>query len=264
MKAGIRSSAIITYTTWKALFLRAAVNSLSASRMAWFWMLAEPIAFIIVMMLFFTIIRVRTIGGINTAVWVMAGMLAFLMFRRVAMQTMNAVRENKNLYNLPQIRPFDTVLIRAALEGFLMTIITITLLAGAALYGLDVVPVDPLAVLEAFFGLWLLGIGVGLIGSVAIALAPPVGTAINFIMSRPLFILSGVLFPVGLVPYPYQSWLMLNPVAHGLEAARLGFAPYYHVAAAMSVGFIFVCALVTIFFGMSLHFKYAKRLAAIK
>lgn len=264
MAAGIRSSAIITYTTWKALFLRAAVNSLSTSRMAWFWMLAEPIAFILLLMWVFTALRVRTIGGINTAVWIMAGMLAFLMFRRVAIQSLNAITANKKLFVLPQIRPFDTVLMAAALEGFLMTIVAILLLAGAALYGMDVIPVDPLAVIEAFFGLWLLGVGIGLIGSVAVELAPPVGAVINFILSRPLYFLSGVIFPITLVPYPYRDWLMLNPLVHGLEAARLGFAPYYHVGADLSVAYLFAWAIGTLFFGMALHVRYANRLALKK
>lgn len=254
----------ISYSTWKALFLRAAVNSLSASRLAWFWMLAEPIAFIVILMLVFTVLRVRTIGGIDTAVWIMAGMLAFLMFRRVATQTMIAVSENKKLFGFPQIRPFDTVLVRAALEGFLMTIIAILLLAGASLYGMEVIPVDPLAVIEAFFGLWVLGLGVGLVGSVAVVLAPPIGATISFIVTRPMYFLSGVLFPITIVPYPYRDWLMLNPLVHGLEAARLGFAPYYHVGADMSVAYLFGWAIVTVFFGMALHVRYAKRLAAKK
>ena len=65
------------------------------------------------------------------------------------------------------------------LEGFLMTIISAILLAGAALLGHSVLPADPLAVIEAFFGLWLIGMGFGLVTSVASELVPELGRLVN-------------------------------------------------------------------------------------
>lgn len=258
MAVQTRSPVKITYETWKALFLRAAVNNLSGSRTAWFWLLAEPIAFIVLLMWVFTILRVRTIGGIDTAIWVMAGLLTFFMFRRTAAQSMS-VKGSKTLFANPQIRPVDPVLVSAGLQGFLMLIVTIILLAGAWMFGLDVIPADPLAVMEALFGVWLLGVGFGLVGSVATRLMPPVGAVMSFIL-RPLYFLSGVIFPVTLIPYPYLDWIMLNPLVHGLEAARLGFAPYYHVSTNVSIAYLYGWALVTVFFGFALHVRYARRL----
>ncbi|MBU0620492.1 MAG: ABC transporter permease [Gammaproteobacteria bacterium] len=263
MTTQTRSSALITYTTWKALFLRAAVNSLSKGRVAWFWLLAEPIAHIVLLMWVFTVLRVRSIGGISTAIWVMAGMLAFFMFRRTAAQSMMGLKGGKSLFAFPQIRPVDPVLVSTGLEGFLMVVISIVLLAGAWLYGLAVIPVDPLAVIEAMFGLWLFGAGYGLISSVANELAPPVGLFLGF-MLRPLYFLSGVIFPITFIPYPYREWALLNPLVHGLEATRLGFAPYYHVMPEMSISYLYGWALLTFFFGLALHVNYAERLARAK
>lgn len=259
MKTTARSSAKITYTTWKALFLHSAVNTLSKEKLAWFWLLAEPILHIAVLILVFTVIRVRTIGGINTAVWLMAGLLAFFMFRRTAVSASIAIKSSSKLFTYPQIRPIDPVLVQAGLEGFLMAIVTLVLLTGAWLFGLDVIPDDPLAVIVAFFGLWLFGVGFGLICSVAIVLIPPLGAGLSFIL-RPLYFISGVLWPIGLIPYPYHNWLMLNPVAHALEAARLGFAPYYHVTSDLNIAYLYGWALVSIFLGIALQVRYAKRL----
>ncbi len=263
MIAQARSPAKITYTTWKALFLRAAVNSLATGRAAWFWLIAEPITHIVILMLVFSALRVRTIGGINTSVWIMAGMLAFFMFRRTGAESTNALRGSNSLFAFPQIRPVDTVLVRAALEGFLMVLVTIVLLAGAWFYGLAVVPVDPLAVIEALFGLWLFGVGYGLVNSVAIQLFPPIGIFLAFMM-RPLYFLSGVIFPITVIPYPYRDWILINPLVHGLESARLGFAPYYHVVPEISVAYLYKWALVSVFFGLALQVRFAKRLVQSK
>jgi capsular polysaccharide transport system permease protein len=254
-----RSSTVITLSVWKALFLREALTRISSGRAAWFWLLAEPIFNVAYLLVIFTVVRVTTVGGIDTTVWLIIGMLAFFMFRRTAMQVMNGIAANQSLFTYRQVKPIDTLLVRGILEAFLMTIITVILLAGAALFGHSVLPADPLAVLEAFLGLWLIGVGFGLTASVAIQLVPEVGQVIGLIM-MPLYMLSGVIFPISAVPQPYRDWLLLNPVAHGLEAARLGFAPYYHAVPELSVAYIYEFVLVSIFLGLALQRRFALKL----
>lgn len=255
-----RSSSVITLSVWKALFLREALSRIFAGRAAWFWLLAEPVFHVAYLIFIFTVIRVRSVGGIDTAIWIIAGLLAFFMFRRTGTQVMNAVGANQALFAYRQVKPVDTVLVRGGLEGFLMIIITSILLTGAALFGHSVVPADPLAVLEAFFGLWLLGLGFGLVTSVVSELVPELGRVIMLVM-KPLYLISGVMLPLSAVPQPYRDWLLLNPVAHGLEAARLGFAPYYHAVPELSIAYIYDVALVSIFLGLALQRRFAVRLA---
>jgi capsular polysaccharide transport system permease protein len=54
----------------------------------------------------------------------------------------------------------------------------------------------------------------------------------------------------------------LNPIVHGLEAARLGFAPTYQAIPETSIGYLYIYALVAVFFGLALHVRFARRLAA--
>lgn len=254
-----RSDYAVTLSVWKALFLREAVARLSAGRAAWLWLLLEPVFHVIFLMFLFTVGRVRVVGGIDTAVWLMVGLLAFFMFRRTATQAKNAISANQALFAYRQVKPVDSVLVRAVLEGFLMIIIAVILFSGSGLLGLGIVPADPLAVLEAFFGLWLVGLGFGLMTSVVSELVPEVGKLIDMIMT-PLYFVTGVIFPIASVPQPYRDWLMLNPVAHGLEAARLGFAPYYHAVPELSIAYIYAFALASIFLGLALHNRFAIRL----
>jgi capsular polysaccharide transport system permease protein len=254
-----RSHLEITLAVWKALFLREALGRLFSARASWFWLLAEPVFNVAYMLVIFSVIRVRHVGGIETVVWLMVGMLAFFMFKRTGTQVQNAIGANQTLFTYRQVKPVDTLLVRAGLEGLLMIIVASILLLGAAIFGYSVVPADPLAVLEAFFGLWLVGLGFGLVTSVLIELVPELGRVLKLVM-MPLMILSGVIIPVSAVPQPYRDWLLLNPVAHGLEAARLGFAPYYHAVPELSVAYIYQFALVSIFLGLALHRRFAMRL----
>lgn len=258
----VRSSTSITLSVWKALFLREALSRLFSGRAVWFWLLAEPVFHVTYMLVILTVIRVSTIGGIDPTMWVMLGMLGFLLFRRTGTQLTNAINANRALFTYRQVKPVDTALVRAGLEGLLMAVIAVILLAGAALFGHSVIPSDPLAVLEALFGLWLVGVGFGLITSVACELVRELTRVMDFFMT-PLFFMSGVLFPISNVPLPYRDWLLFNPVAHGLEATRLGFSSYYHAAPELSIAYLYGFALVSIFLGLALHRRFALRLATL-
>lgn len=256
----LRSPLNVTLSVWQALFLREAVTRLSRERMAWLWLLAEPVMHIVFLMFIFEVIRLRVVSGIDTAVWIMVGLLAFFMFRRPAQQGMNAVGANQALFTYRQVKPVDTVLVRAILEGFLMVVVAVVVLIGAYLYGLAVVPADPLAVLEAFVALWLVALGFALIASVAREMVPELGRFIAMLL-RPLYFFSGVIFPLERIPQPYREWLMLNPVAHGLEATRLGFAPGYRAVPETSVAYMYGFALIAVFLGLALHRRFSVRLA---
>lgn len=254
-----RSAFSVTLSVWRALFLREALTRLFSRRAAWAWLLIEPVFHVSYMLVIFTMLRARTVGGVDTTIWLLAGMLAFFMFRRTADQAKNAVGANQALYAYRQVKPIDAVLVRSALEALLMLVVSVILFAGAGLFGHIILPSDPLLVLAGFSGLWLLGLGWGLVMSVATELVPELGTIINFVMT-PLYYISGVILPIASIPQPYRSWLVLNPIVHGLEAARLGFAPYYHAIPELSMAYMFGIALILIFLGLSLHQRFALRL----
>lgn len=259
MSATARSSIAVTYSTWKALLLRETVNRIAARRAAWVWILMEPLAHVAFMMFMFTVVRVHTIGGIDAIIWLMLGMVSFFTFRRTGTQCMNAISANKALFTYRQVRPVDTVLVRAVTEGVLMLLVTVILFLGLGLAGHNILPADPMTLLVSLFGLWLTGLGFGLMTSVAIELVPEIAKVLNIVM-MPLYFMSGVVAQVGAVPQPYRGWLLLNPVAHGLEASRLAFAPYYHAIPELSVSYLYFCALVMVFFGLALHTRFVNRL----
>lgn len=250
-----------TGNTWHALLLREALGRLLHRRAAWAWLLLEPAFHIGFMVFVFTAVRVRSIGGIDTVVWLVLGFLGFFLFRRTANQCSNAINANRTLFAYRQVKPVDTVIVRALVEGLLMLSVTVVILAAVGLCGHSVMPVRPLAVIEAAAGLWLLGLGFGLVVSVAKELVDELGNLIDMLMT-PLYLMSGVILPLSSVPLPFREWLMYNPVAHGLEALRLGFAGYYHAAPELSLPYLHGCALVLLFFGLALHVRFQQRLVS--
>lgn len=257
-----RDAWVITGSVWKALFLREALVRLFSKRAGAVWLLAEPLANIVILMFIFSVIRVRHMGGIDAAVWIMVGMLGFFMFRRTGMITMRAVTMNRPLFTYRQVKPIDAVLVRGAVEGLIMLFVMLILLAGAGLLGVEVMPGDSLLALGQLVVLWCLGMGFGLVTSVSIELIPELGEVMNLIM-MPLYFLSGVIFPISVVPVPYRDWMLWNPIAHAVEGVRLGFAPHYHPVNGLNLWYPAGAALVLVVVGVALHRRFAGRLIAL-
>ncbi|GAB3537716.1 ABC transporter permease [Noviherbaspirillum agri] len=257
----MRSSWQIQRAVISALFLREAVNRLSAGRAAWLWILLEPVAHLIFLMALFGFVLHRVTYGIDGGMFVVTGLLGFFLAQNTATRCMGGISANSALFAYRQVQPVDTVLVRAGLEGFLMLITALVLLAGAGLFGFHVVPHDVLLVLVAVVGLWLCGMGIGLILSVGAELVPELGKVANLLF-RPLYFISGVMFPAMAIPQPYREWMLLNPFLHGLEILRAGYFPQFHPAPGASWAYLYGFALVTIFFGLALHVRFANRLVA--
>jgi len=83
---------------------------------------------------------------------------------------------------------------------------------------------------------------------------------ILMIAMLPLYMISGTIWPLANIPAPYRDILMINPIAHGLEAVRIGFVPYYHAVPGVSLGYLYASALISIFIGLLLYQRYSLRL----
>jgi len=257
-----RSPLQVTLSVWKALFLREATVRLFAKRAGTVWLFAEPLVSVAVLMFIFSVMRVRSLGGIDIAVWIMVGMLGFFMFRRTAMIAMRAIQMNRPLFNYRQVKPVDAVLVRGVAEGVILLLVALMLLLGAGLIGINVLPSDPLLALSHILVLWFLAMGFGFITSVVVELIPELGEVLNLMM-MPLFFLSGVIFPVSAVPTPYREWMLFNPIVHSVEGIRLGFASHYQPVSELDLWYPATIAFVMIFLGLVLHRRFASRLIAL-
>jgi capsular polysaccharide transport system permease protein len=259
--AAIRSPLSVTYAVWRALFLREAAFRLSGRRAAWLWLLLEPVFHVAFISIFYELVRMHAFQGVDAGMFIMTGLLGFFMTRNTALRSMEAIKANAALFAYRQVKPVDTVIVRAGLEGFLGLLIALILLACAGLFGLEIVPRDPLQVLLAFAGLWAAGLGLALIMSVASQLVPEIGDVMRLAFT-PLYLFSGIMFPIQFVPHPYREWLFYNPILHGVEVLRGGYFSHYHVVPEADLSFLLAFALVTVFLGLVLHVRFARKIIA--
>lgn len=259
----MRTSWQVTRSVWHAMFMREALARTTGDRFAWFWMLAEPVAFVVIMVLVRELIgRLRLVVGAEWIPWLVLGLVAFFLFREGVLRSLGSVEANRGLFAYRQVKSVDPVLVRNILEGLLKTLVLLMLIAGVALLGYDILPFDPLGAMLVWMSIWLLGLGGGLVISVAGSLVPELGRVVRMMM-LPMFLLSGVIIPLQALPYQVQQYLLYNPVAHGLESLRLSFFEHYKPLQGVDMTYLWFWALAMIALGLALHLRFDMRLKAL-
>lgn len=219
-RPAMRSSWQICKSVWYALTLREVQSMFWSRRFGAFWVLAEPIAQIVIMMLIFSYTRGRIAPGVPFALWLLVGMLPFLMMRSIIFSLMGAVSANKQLFTYRQVRPFDTYVARTAVQ-VMTSVATYLILAFAMVFFLSYqIPVyEPVHMFATFVVMVFYAVALGIIFSLLVHVLPE-SAAIIRLMFLPLYMLSGVIFPLGWVPQPYYNWLLWNPFMHLIDMFR--------------------------------------------
>ncbi|PJX12513.1 ABC transporter permease [Halomonas sp. 141] len=259
---GARTPWQVTRSVWYAMFMREAVSRTMADRMGWFWMIFEPFALVAIMVGIRSFIRGdRLIVNAEFIPWMIAGMMGFFLVREGMLRGMGAIDANSALFAYRQVQPVDPVLVRNFLEGMLRTFVFLLFIVGGLLLGLDMYPDNAIRAMWAWVSLWSLGIGLGLVTSVAATLVPEVGRVIRM-LSLPLLIISGVMFPLNQLPHWLLEYLMLNPIPHALETLRLGFFENYQVIHGTSMLYFWLVTLSLNALGLLMHLRFVDRLKA--
>lgn len=257
-----RNSWQVTRAVWYALFMREALAKTTQDRFAWFWMLVEPVAMIVMMIGVRTVLmRGQHISGADLIPWMLLGLLGFYLFRDGLQRSLGAIQAYKGLFAYRQVKSVDPVLVRCFLDGMIQSLILLIFILVAILIDIDLIAEEPLYALFSWISLWCLGLGAALTFSAISELVPEVGRIVK-ITTLPLLIISGVIFPLNFLPFWIQELLLWNPIVHGLELLRMSFFENYHHLSGVSIGYLWFWNLSLITLGLMLHIRFEPRLKA--
>ncbi len=243
-----------------ALLLRELKTRFGANRLGAVWLFLEPAAHIVILMLMFGAIGSQSMAGIEFPIFLMTGIVPFLMFKSIALRIMDGVEGNMALFVYRHVNPMDVFLARMLLEIILYTSVFMLLVLGITWLGLEIGIHRPLEFLLVIIALIVMGLGLGMILSV-IAHAAPEAKSLIKISFMPLYFLSAIMYPTSVIPHEYREWLLWNPLLHAVELIHGAFFVNYHLLNDISMGYITGLALVLLFTGFWLY-RY-RRLAMV-
>ena len=218
-----------TGRTIVALMLREMGSTYGRSPGGYLWAIIEPIGVITVLALAFSLlIRAPSLGS-SFLLFYATGYMSFTLYQDLAQKTQTSLRYSRPLLAYPGVTWLDAVLARFALNLITGTTVMCLLFTGILLTVETQTILDIEPILTAIAIAACLGLGVGTMNCVLIGLYPVWGQVWG-IVTRPLFLASGVLFIYEDLPRVVQDILWWNPLMHVTGLFRSGFYPTYHPA----------------------------------
>jgi capsular polysaccharide transport system permease protein len=220
------------------------------------WALLDPVAHIAFLSVIFMAIARAPALGSSFALFFASGYIAFQFFQSASGYVGAAVTANKTLLNYPNVAPIDAVLARALLQYLTTAVVAVIVLSMILLTVSMRVDFDWLLLLHASLLAATMALGVGLANNVLFRRFP-FYEQIFGIVTRPLFLISGVFFLPDALPHPIRELVLLNPLAHIIILFRIGIYPEYR-GIGLDMSFVQWCVFCMLFLGLTV-FTFGRR-----
>jgi capsular polysaccharide transport system permease protein len=212
-----------------ALVLRGMGTRNSRSAGGYLWAILEPLGTTLLLALAFGLMLRTPPLGTSFILFYATGVLPFRHYAATASKVAGAINANRGLLAYPVVNPLDAVFAQAALAFMTDILVAVIVFAGIAAFteadiSLDLAPATAAFVLAA-----LMGLGVGTLNCVLFGFFPTWKNVWS-VLSRPLFLASGILYLFQSVPTPLQGVLWWNPLIHVTGLMRAGFYGSYDPA----------------------------------
>lgn len=254
--ARMRARRHATARTVIALMLREMSTRYGRSLGGYAWAILEPLGVIIILALAFGMLLRAPSLGTSFILFYASGYLPFHVYQTVSLYVARSLNFSKPLLFYPSVTWVDALLARFILNTLTGFMVAYILLAGLILATDAHIVLDVPPIIESLALTALLGLGVGTLNCALIGLFQT-WDVIWSIISRPLFLASGIFFTYEDMPRVAQQFLWYNPLVHVIGILRSGLYPIYNADYA-SWAYVTGFSLVTMALGLLLLHRYHK------
>jgi capsular polysaccharide transport system permease protein len=231
-----------------ALMLREMGSTYGDSPGGYVWAIVQPVGMIAVLSLGFSLLVKSPSLGTSFILFYATGYLAYDVYNQIMSKTGAALKYSKAMLAYPRVTWLDAVLARFFLNTLTLFTVFCIVLSCIMIFinTRTVISIQP--ILVGLILCSLIALGVGMMNCVLAGLFPVWGIIFK-ILTRPMFIASGVLFIYEDMPVSAQNILWWNPILHCTGLVRSGFYPTYY-ASYVSIGYCFSFSLILIAAGL--------------
>lgn len=241
-----------------ALMLREMATTYGKSAGGYVWALLEPILGIALLSTVFALSVHKPALGTNFPLFYASGFLPFAMFNDLTNKVAASIKFSRPFLAYPSVTFMDSLLARALLNALTHCCVIAVVVTGIfVIFQLPVnVRIGP--ILESLLMIAFLAVGVGTLNCYLIT-AFPIWERIWGILTRPLFLVSGVFFTFDMMPKTAQDILWYNPLIHCVGMMRRGLYPTY-AGDYISVSYVVGIGILLLFFGLLLLLRHYRNL----
>lgn len=224
-----RSGLAVMMASLHALLMREMQTRFGSYRLGYLWAPLEVVLQVCIYLVVFGAVMQRTLPGMDYSLFLLAGIVPFLMFQKNATRALGAVSANSGLLMYRAVRHIDIVIARCFLELIIYFFSFWLILAVMwAFFGLSFSTSHLNILLFGWAGLFLFSLGTALIMMIVGHYGGEISKIISIFFTI-LYFMSGIIYSVHIVPEPYLSYLMYNPLIHNIELMRYALSPTYPI-----------------------------------
>jgi ABC-type polysaccharide/polyol phosphate export systems, permease component len=190
-------------------------------------------------------------GGLPTPLFILMGLVPWLIFSGCVSRVMEAVRTNKALLTFPQITPLDLYISSAVVIAATEVVVLLIFLLGLNFGDYDVTLYAPLSFILCLIGVSALGLGAGLVLSAMNLYLSFIEKIVPMVM-RIGFFATGVFFSPSQMIGRYGEGIMWIPTANYIEILRSAFTGH-GISPLVKVEYTAVVTIVSLTLGLLLE-----------
>lgn len=240
--------------TVSALILREMGSRYGRSPGGYIWAILEPLSMIAILSLGFALLVKSPPLGTSFILFFGTGFAPFSLYQSVSNTVARSLLYSRGLLTYPIVNWVDAVAARFLLNTLTGIMVTYLVLTFVILTLDDPILINLQPIIHAIVLAILLSLGIGVLNCTLIGLIT-VWDQVWSIISRPLFLLSGVIFLYEDMPPLAQDILWYNPLLHIVGLMRTGFYPNYE-AEYFSEVYVVGVSLICLFLGVVLLRRY--------
>ncbi len=237
-----------------ALVLREMATRYGRSPGGYVWALLEPLGMIIILGIAFSLLLRSPPLGNSFLLFYATGFLPFNLYQQLAATISRALVFSKSLLLYPAVTWVDAVLARFVLNALTGLLVTLVLISGLLFFTDSRTIIDIGPVVQGLSLALLLGFGLGVFNCALVGLFDIWGQVWS-IATRPLFLMSGIIYLYDAMPDGLRAVLWWNPLIHIVNIMRTGFFPSYKPDD-ISITYVVSWGLVTTFLGVVMLVRY--------
>jgi capsular polysaccharide transport system permease protein len=209
-----------------ALMLREMTSTYGRSPGGYLWAIIEPVAGIAILTYASSLMFAHPPIGRSFELFYATGMLPFLMFTMIANRVGTSLLFSRPLLVYPAVTFADAVLARFFVNLLTEVMVFVVVIAGLMAISDTGAQPDMVRIAQSLGLTAVFALGVGT-ANAYLFLRWHLWHVLWSVISRPLFLISGVFFMYGALPGSMQAVLWYNPLIHAIGLMRAGFYPTY-------------------------------------
>ncbi len=243
-----------------ALLIREMSTRFGSKPGGYLWALLDPLAHVAFLSLIFKAVAHTPPLGVSFPLFFATGYIGFQFYQASAGYLNTAVNSNRSLLNYPNVAPIDTVSARYLLQLITTSVVGFCILLPLVASIRIQTSIDYLQLLEAVAIASTLALGAGFANNV-LFLMYPLYEKVFGIVTRPLFLVSGIFYLPDSLPSTARDLILYNPLAHIVMKFRMGFYPQYK-APGYDGGYVWALVVSVLFGGILLFTLFRRSLRA--